>query len=79
MTCNCSQCRGEGPRDDDDIDVPDDFVEEWIEDHREKIIEHFLPQIEEAYAEKRASDLEEQEIARAEDMAEARRDWDNDL
>ena len=75
MTCNCPSCRGEGPPDDDEIEVPDSFIEEWIEDNRDKIVDHFLRQIEEAYAEKRSSDLEEQAI----ELAEFRKEWDDGM
>jgi hypothetical protein len=33
------------------MEVPDEFIEEWIEDNRDKIVDHFLRQIEDAYAE----------------------------
>ena len=50
-SCNCPSCRGEGPDDDNDIEVPDSFIEDWIEDNRDLIIDRFLEKIEEAYAE----------------------------
>ena len=51
MTCNCSQCRGEGQEDQPEIEIPDSFIDDWLEDNRDLIIDRFLEKIEEAYAE----------------------------
>lgn len=39
-TCNCQSCRGEGPDDDDEAEVPFSVINEWIKDNLELIAEN---------------------------------------
>ena len=58
QTCNCPSCRGEGPPDDEAPEFTDDFVDEWIDDNREIVIEECLENIKAAYCVEEPSDTQ---------------------
>jgi hypothetical protein len=54
--CNCPSCRGEGPDDDEGPEPSDEFMDEWIDDNREEVVDACLEKIQAATGTEEPSD-----------------------
>jgi hypothetical protein len=58
QTCNCPSCRGEGPDDDEGPEPSDDFIDEWIDDNRDEVVDACLEKIQAATGQEEPTDAQ---------------------